>query len=135
MDSNFVLVADDDPGCREALVIALRMLGVLVISAADGVQALDLAISHRPRLIFMDLNMPRMDGLEAARAIRHQVDASEIPIVAMSAHCDGQRWQAFQSSCAQSLKKPWVPDDLRQILDQFWLRITHRAVQARKNAS
>src|SRR5215831_11959696 len=132
MDSNFVLVADDDPECREALVITLRLLGVPVISAADGVQALDLAISKRPRLIFMDLNMPKMDGLEATRAIRRHVEAAEMLVVAMSAHCDGQRWQAFQSSCAQSLKKPWGLDNLCQILDRYWLRVTHQAVQARK---
>ena len=122
MDSNFVLVADDDPACREALVLTLQLLGIPVISANDGVQAVEVAIANRPRLIFMDLDMPNADGLQATRRIHQQHGLAETPIVAMSAHCDSQRWQAFKAECVDWLKKPWTFEQVSETLNRFWLR-------------
>jgi CheY-like chemotaxis protein len=131
MDSNFVLVADDDPACREVLETTLRFLGFAAMSAADGVQAFEIATSKRPRLIFMDLNMPRMDGLEAARAIHQSPNTANIPIVAMSANCNGHKWRAFQSSCVHWLRKPWVLDDLCEVLSRLCLETPCRATRVK----
>ena len=114
--------ADDDPACLEALVLTLQLLGIPVISAEDGVQALKAAIANRPRLIFMDLDMPNADGFQTTQAIHQHPELAETPIVAMSGHCDGQRWQAFKADCVHWIKKPWTLDQVSDTLNRFWLR-------------
>src|SRR5262249_1131322 len=78
----------------------------------------------RPRLIFMDLEMPNADGFQAARAIHQHPELAETPIVAMSCHCEGERWQAFKTACVHWLKKPWTLDHVSDALDRFALRHT-----------
>src|SRR5215475_3526279 len=104
MDSRFVLVADDDQACRDVLVVILRMFDIPVLTAADGFEAFEVTMAKRPRLIFMDLNMPNMDGLDATRAIYRHAGNLKIPIIAMSAQCHGERWQAFKDSCVHWLE-------------------------------
>ena len=122
-NNDLVLVVDDDAGCRELLRIALRAFRVPVICACDGREAVDLAIASRPALIFMDLNMPEMDGFEATRAIHTHPDAESIPIVAVSA--DATRIQierALDAGCIEFLAKPWELSELARILkERVWL--------------
>jgi two-component system, cell cycle response regulator DivK len=123
MDNNdLVMVVDDSEDCREVLRIALRAFDIPVISVCDGFQALDLAIASRPRLIFMDLNMPEMDGFDATRAIHTHPDGQKIPIVAMSAYDNQiQKQRALEAGCIEYLKKPWELSDLVRILkERFW---------------
>ena len=127
-----ILIVDDSTSVRTVAGIALREAGYAVVEAGNGQEGLARLDGERIHLIISDVNMPNMDGLEATRLIRRHVNAAKIPIVAMSAHCDGPRWQVFHSNCVQWLKKPWVLDDLCQILNRFWLRTTHEAVSKPK---
>ena len=78
----------------------LELFKVRVIEAGNGLKACDLAIAERPALIFMDLNMPEMDGLEAPRAIRTDPDVAKTPIIAMSADDTRlQRSRALMQVC------------------------------------
>jgi two-component system, cell cycle response regulator DivK len=122
-NNDLVLVVDDNEDCREVLRIALRAFCIPVISACDGCQALDLAIASRPALIFMDLNMPEMNGFDATRAIHGHPDGQRIPIVAVSAHDNKiQKERALDAGCVEFLKKPWELSDLVRILEErVWL--------------
>ena len=75
-----VLVVDDDPVNLDILVQTLEQDYFLII-AKNGKRALDLAFSHHPDLILLDILMPEMDGCAAARAIRHcgKPDAKTTP--------------------------------------------------------
>src|SRR5262245_49093826 len=117
---DLVMVVDDDKSCRDVLRTALELFKVRVIEAGNGFKARDLAITERPALIFMDLNMPEMDGLEATRAIRNDPDVRSIPVIAMSA--DGTRMQklrAFNAGCVEWLPKPWELREVFAILERF----------------
>ena len=62
-----ILVADDDPHIRQLIVFALAKAGLDAIEAEDGEAALAAVAAHQPDLLILDINMPRMDGIEVCR--------------------------------------------------------------------
>jgi two-component system OmpR family response regulator len=80
-----VLVVDDDPHIRQLLVFALAKAGLATREARDGEEALALASEQPPDLMILDINMPRLDGLEVCRRLRPQTDT---PILFLSSRDD-----------------------------------------------
>ena len=78
-----VLYAEDDPGMRRAVGRLLQVSGASVAIAHDGLEATDRALAETFDLVLMDLRMPRMDGFEAARALR--AVGCRVPIVGVTA--------------------------------------------------
>src|SRR2546426_12407031 len=79
-----VLVADDNEVAQRLCKRVLEKAGFPVLIAADGLQAVDIALSQRPAMILMDVAMPGIDGLEAMRRIKAEIPT--MPIVIASAH-------------------------------------------------
>jgi two-component system alkaline phosphatase synthesis response regulator PhoP len=84
MDKQKVLIADDEPGVR---LVVSRMLGeeYIVLEAADGEEAMDIAKRQQPALILMDLMMPKIDGYTACLGIKTDQITKEIPVVMLTA--------------------------------------------------
>jgi len=80
-----VLVVDDDPHIRQLLVFALEKAGLIARQAADGEDALAKLVAAQPDLVVLDINMPKMDGLEVCRRLRAQGD---LPILFLSSRDD-----------------------------------------------
>ena len=81
-----VLIVDDDPFIRKLIVTTLEGVAEFELhEASDGEEAVQAAAVRAPRLVFLDIDMPRMDGIEAARRIREQRDT---PIIFITAHGD-----------------------------------------------
>ena len=77
-----ILVVDDDPHIRQLLVFALGKAGLDTLEAGDGEEALARVEAHRPDLVVLDINMPRMDGIEVCRrAARHRRPADSVPVL------------------------------------------------------
>ena len=81
-----ILTVEDDPIVRADLRLVLENAGFeLTPDARDGIEAVDLARTHRPDLILIDLGLPRLGGVEATRRI---LDERDVPIVALTGHRD-----------------------------------------------
>ena len=79
-----ILIADDDMEMRESLVALLTHAGYKVIEAENGAEALELAKTELPSLIMLDIHMPKMNGLEACKAIKADKVTRSIPVVMLT---------------------------------------------------
>jgi two-component system, cell cycle response regulator DivK len=114
-----ILVVEDVEFNRD-LVVQLLEDDYEIITAADGAEGLRLAERERPDLILMDLSLPIVDGWEATRRIKANVDLKHIPIIALSAHAmTGDEEEARQSGCDDYLSKPLDEDLLFAKIDKF----------------
>lgn len=122
-----VLVVDDVQANRQVLVSMLQELGLHVIEAANGQQALAQVQAGAPDLILMDQAMPMMDGLEATRLLRRSYSSARLPILALSAHVSAQdRAQALEAGADGFLIKPVDREQLLAwISGSLGLRWTH----------
>ncbi|MFD7910519.1 response regulator transcription factor [Streptomyces sp. NPDC059752] len=106
-----ILVVDDEPAVREALRRSLAFEGYAVQTAVDGLDALDKAASYAPDLIVLDIQMPRMDGLTAARRLR--ASGSVTPILMLTARDTvGDRVTGLDAGADDYLVKPFELDEL-----------------------
>jgi len=101
------MVVDDTADVRELMALELRSQGYDVVEAADGREAVELAKQKCPDLILMDIQMPEVDGLEAARLIREIKGLCRMPIVAFSAYGYGEtnKWRALDAGCDEYVNK------------------------------
>jgi two-component system, OmpR family, response regulator MprA len=117
-----VLVVDDDRAVREALRRSLEYNGYDVSLAADGVEALAEVGHLRPDVVIMDLMMPRVDGLEATRALRSA--GSDVPILVLTARdAIGNRVAGLDAGADDYLTKPFALQELLARLRALLRRI------------
>jgi two-component system, cell cycle response regulator DivK len=112
-----ILIAEDSRDGREMLEILLGLKGYSVLSAADGQSALELALETLPDLIFLDLELPRRDGLSVARDLRSHSNFENVPIIILSGHDPVEHKQsAMDAGCTDYLLKPLDFEKLDEIL-------------------
>lgn len=84
-----------------------------LLFARDGREAVDRALSERPDLIFMDLTMPRMSGLEACRELRARPETSATPILLVTTRGEAHHVEAgYQAGCTEYITKPFDSSEL-----------------------
>ncbi|MET9372561.1 response regulator transcription factor [Streptomyces sp. NPDC003035] len=106
-----ILIVDDEPAVREALRRSLAFEGYGTEEAVDGVDALARMESYAPDLVVLDIQMPRMDGLTAARRIR--ASGSTVPILMLTARDTvGDRVTGLDAGADDYLVKPFELDEL-----------------------
>jgi CheY-like chemotaxis protein len=115
--SPVVLVVEDSDDTCHVLSLELRHRGCRVFTAADGNAGVETALTVRPDLILMDLNLPRLDGLAATERIRRHRELDEVPIIAVTAFDTyGIREAALEVGCQDYLLKPLDPGALGRAL-------------------
>jgi CheY-like chemotaxis protein/nitrogen-specific signal transduction histidine kinase len=101
------LVVDDSLANRHILASLLESAGATVITAGGGLEAIELARAHRPQVIFMDLKMDDLDGLEATRRLARDPLTAATPVIAVTASALGDaRQTARDAGCVDYLSKP-----------------------------
>jgi CheY-like chemotaxis protein len=112
-----ILLAEDEPINQEVSRGVLEDVGLAVDLAEDGVQAVELAKQNRYALILMDMQMPHLNGVDAAKAIRALPGYAEIPILAMTANAfDEDRQVCIEAGMNDHIGKPVDPDKLFETL-------------------
>jgi len=97
--------------------------GYSLLEATDGEEALAVAIEGRPDLIIMDIQLPKMDGLEVTRRLRQTPEFSQVPIIALTASAmEGDREKIIAAGCDKYISKPintrQLPEVVAEILRQ-----------------
>jgi CheY-like chemotaxis protein len=114
-----LLLAEDNPVNQRLATVLLERLGCSVTLAKNGKEAVELAGKSRYPIIFMDCQMPEMDGFEASRLIRAQLGEGPV-IVAMTANAlPGDRERCLEAGMNDYLAKPFERSDLVEILDRY----------------
>ncbi len=108
-----ILIVDDNPDLIYLLQRLVQLVGYDFIVATNGNQAVEIATAQLPDLITLDIMLPKMDGLEAARLIRQNPKTHSIPILALTAKASFEDREAcLQSGCDDYISKPFTPKQL-----------------------
>lgn len=128
-----ILVADDDPHIRQLLVFALAKAGLDTLEAADGEAAIAMAETHRPDLLVLDINMPRMDGIEVCRRLRATGD---LPILFLSSRDDEiDRILGIELGADDYVTKPFSPREVVARVMAILRRVSGRPPAVEANAA
>jgi CheY-like chemotaxis protein len=112
-----VLLVEDEPVNREITLMMLGDVGLASETAVDGIEAVRLATENDFALILMDMQMPRMDGLEATRQIRQLPQYANTPIIAMTANAFAEdKGRCFAAGMNDFLSKPVNPGIMYEVL-------------------
>jgi two-component system cell cycle response regulator DivK len=118
--SRTVLVIEDNPSNMKLAVLLLTREGCEVLQAVDAESGLEVARAARPALIFMDMHLPGMNGLDATRILKSDPQLATIPVVALTAQAmAGDEEQILQAGCDGYLAKPVRRDQLSAVLQRF----------------
>ena len=108
-----ILIVDDDPYIQRALSFVLRREGFEVETASDGQEALKRAIELKPRIIFLDLMIPKMNGFDTCRAIKSEKNLRDTYIIMLTAK--GQevdKESGLRAGADEYLTKPFSPKEI-----------------------
>ena len=114
-----ILVVEDNLTTRTLMVEYLQRRGFAVIAADNGLEGVKTASSERPDLVLMDVNMPELDGWEAARQIHASAGLETLPIIALTAHAlSDDRRHAIEAGCIDYHTKPVQFESLLKQIEQ-----------------
>ena len=122
-----ILIVDDNPQNLKLAKVILAAEGYEVKTAIDAEDALRILESFTPRLILMDLQLPRMDGLELTRRLKADPARREIIIIALTAYAmKGDDEKAFAAGCDGYISKPIDIDALPRVVAEYLARRVSR---------
>jgi len=116
-----ILIVDDDPGIRRLIAATLEdVSGYRMAEAGDGLQAVERARAALPAIVFLDIDMPRLNGIEACRRIRSEPTTADATIVMLTGDADdGAERDARAAGADLFLTKPFSPLHLLRLVDRL----------------
>jgi two-component system, cell cycle response regulator DivK len=104
-----ILLVEDHPDIRDVMRIYLERSGLVVITAKNGKEGVDTAITAKPDFILMNCRMPEMDGWQATRILRANPETTNIPILAATAMFEPSDIQrCIDAGCSDYIVKPFT---------------------------
>ena len=116
-----ILIVDDDASIRRLIATTLEdVAGYRLEEASDGDEAVSLALDSLPEIVFLDLEMPRVDGIETCRRMRAEPRLADATIVVLTGDSDEVAERSAQAAGADLfLTKPFSPLHLLQLVDEI----------------
>lgn len=113
MSDNLILVVDDEPGIVDIARANLEGLGYRVISAGNGLEALELIRQESPDLVILDILMPEVDGWDVLERVEADPEMAGIPIIMLTARVsDEDVLRGLESGAVEYMTKPFYPQEL-----------------------
>jgi CheY-like chemotaxis protein len=124
-DAVTIMVVEDEPINMMLITEVLNKMGFEVIGANNGKHALEILPRHEPELIFMDVNMPEMDGYTATRQIRTMEEPyRSIPVIALTADAmQGDKEKCMEAGMTDYLSKPFRLEEIEAVLKKRMLLV------------
>ena len=120
MEQKVILSAEDNAANRRIIRDLFGKKGYRVIEAMDGEEAIELAEREKPDLILMDIQLPKISGYEAARAIKSNPELKHIMIIAVTSYAlGGDEDKAYDSGCDDYIAKPFRPKLLLEKVEKY----------------
>src|SRR6201989_3490880 len=121
-----VMVADDEPPARQRIIDLLRRDSQVaaIIESSDGVSAVEIIQNRRPDLVFLDVQMPELDGLD----VIDEVGAERMPLTVFVTAYDQHAIRAFEANALDSLLKPFSDERLEATMARVKSRLDERSV-------
>jgi CheY-like chemotaxis protein len=116
-----ILIIEDEANNLDVARRIVRGAGHEALTATDGLAGLEMARREHPDAVLVDLLLPKLDGWSVTRAIREELWAKEIPIIAVSALAmEADRARARDAGCDDFVTKPYAPAELRSVLNRYF---------------
>ena len=123
MSKGKILVVDDEPDIVKTVTMRLKSSGYDVVTAMDGVQAVEVAMKERPDLIVLDIRMPDMGGHGVAFQLRDYIETAFIPIIFLTASTtEFDRQSAIEEGASKYITKPFSPEELVAAVNELLYR-------------
>jgi two-component system OmpR family response regulator len=123
MNLNCIMLVDDEPDIRTIAELSLATVGGWkVVPVASGEEALDRFAAERPDLVLLDVMMPNMDGPAVLQQLKERDDASDVPVIFMTAKAQRREIDQYLAIGARGvINKPFdpmkLPDEIRRIVE------------------
>lgn len=115
-----VMVVDDSSGVRKFVKYSLRVRNYKVITAEDGLDALEKLKDQEIDLLLTDLNMPNLDGYSLIKKIRDSEDYTNLPIIILTSEEDEkEKNMGFEAGANEYLVKPFKPEKVIKLVDKY----------------
>lgn len=119
MSGKTILYVEDNEANRKIVRQLLKATSYTLIEAFDGEAGVAMALEHLPDLILMDIQLPKISGLEATRRLRAQPSTANVPIIAITSFAlSGDDQQAKDAGANAYIAKPYSPRDLLALIRQ-----------------
>ncbi len=118
-----ILIVEDNPQNMRLLEMVLRAKHYTLLKAVDGEEGLEVATKERPDLIIMDIQLPKMNGLEVTMKLRENPAFQRTPIIGVTAYAmKGDRGKIIQAGCDAYLPKPIDTRELPAVIAEMLSR-------------
>jgi CheY-like chemotaxis protein len=116
-----ILIVDDDPGIRRLIATTLEdVSGYRMTEAGDGEEAVERARAVQPSIVFLDIDMPRLDGIETCRRLKSEPSTADATVVMLTGDADQHAERdARRAGADLFLTKPFSPLHLLRLVDRL----------------
>lgn len=120
MKGKKILVADDNANIRKVVKLGFESLGYTVLTAEDGVQAIERVRAERPDLVLLDVTMPGKSGYDVCVEMKNDAELRAIPVVMLTAkNLEEDRYWGRELGADEYVTKPYDPEELERIVEKI----------------